>query len=135
MRLVAVTDEMLYAAAFDELVAFDVHTHAQVWQQPLNTYYIVKDSGTLYITYSKGNDRHEGFAALDARTGKILWQKVNSAGGGANLAGIVNGVFYGFGVSNDGKEVTLYALFANTGAVFWTKSEGPFSQWGGMAVS
>ena len=135
VRTIAVTDEMIYAAAFDELVAFDRHSHTIVWSQPLNTFDLVVVSGTLYITFDKGNDPNEGFAALDARTGKLLWQKINRAGGGVELAGVLGGIFYGAGVSNDGKEVTLYALNASNGSQLWTMpGEVPYLQWGGMTV-
>ncbi len=135
VRTIAVTDEMIYVAAFGELVAFDRHSHTIAWSQPLNTFDLVVASGTLYMTFDKGNDPNEGFAALDARTGKLLWQKINRAGGGAELAGVLGGIYYGVGVSNDGKEVTLYALNASNGSQLWTMpGEVPYLQWGGMTV-
>ncbi len=134
VRTVTITGGMIYAAAVDELAAFDVYTHALVWRQPFNTFERVVASGTLYITCDTGNGPNEGFAALNARTGKLLWQTSNRAGGGVELAGVLDGVLYGAGFSNDGKVTTIYALNASTGTQLWTMSEGPFMQWGGMVA-
>jgi outer membrane protein assembly factor BamB len=123
MNIVAITDEMLYAAAFDELLAFDVHTHALVWHEPFNTYQILMTSGVLYLGYSPAGSDHEGFAALKATTGKLLWKKTNSSGGGAILAGVLGGVLYGVFWTGQGVG-TAYALNASTGSQLWTMPAG-----------
>lgn len=134
VRTATVSDTMIYAAAFDELAAFDIHTHALIWHQPFNTYSILEASGNLYISYAPNNVDLFEIAALNATTGKLLWKTNNS--NGIELTDVLNGVIYGVGWSSDGKEGTVYALNASTGSQLWTISTGvPFSQWGGMVVA
>jgi outer membrane protein assembly factor BamB len=132
LRVVTVTKEMLYAASFGgELLAFNSHTHALVWQKSFNTYVILAVSGVLYVEY--GPDIG-GIAALNATTGKLIWQQSKSDGLG--LDSVVNGVVYGESWSNDGKGGTIYAFNASNGTQLWTMPTGvPNVQWGGMVVA
>jgi len=126
VSIVAITGEMLYAAAFGELLAFDVHTHALVWHQPFNTFEVLMASGRLYISYDLVSGQatgHESFAALNAATGKLLWQKSNGGGGGVALAGVLDGVLYGIFWTGQGVG-TAYALDASNGSQLWTMPAG-----------
>jgi outer membrane protein assembly factor BamB len=131
VRIVAITDAMIYACTFDgELLAFDTHTHALVWHQSLNTFYIRVASSRLYIEYGPYSGQ---LAALNATTGKLLWQRSKS--NGLSLDGILNGIVYGDSWPNDGKDGTIYAFSASNGSQLWTMSTGvPNVQWGGMVV-
>ena len=132
VRIVTITNKMIYAASFGgELLAFDAHTHALVWQKPFNVYGIRVASGMLYIEY--GRDIGQ-LAALNATTGKLLWQQSKSNGLG--LVGIFNGVLYGESWPNDGKDGTIYAFSASNGSQLWAMSTGvPNVQWGGMVAA
>ncbi len=132
LRIVTVTNEMIYAASFGgELLAFNIHTHALVWQKSFNTYDIRAASGMLYIEYGRGSGQ---LAALNATTGKLLWQQSKSNGLG--LLGIFNGVVYGESWPNDGKDGTIYAFSASNGSQLWAMSTGvPNVQWGGMVAA
>src|SRR5260221_11700399 len=132
VRIVAITDKMIYAASFGgELLAFDAHTHALIWHKPFNTYDILVVSGRLYIDY--GPDIGQ-LAALNAATGKLLWQQSKSNGLG--LVGVFNGVVYGESWPNDGKDGTIYAYSASNGPQLWAMSTGvPNVQWGGMVAA
>jgi outer membrane protein assembly factor BamB len=126
VSIVAITGEMLYAAAFGELLTFDVHTHALVWHQPFNTFEALVASGRLYISYDLVSGQatgHESFAALNATTGKLLWQKSNGGGGGVALAGMLDGVLYGIFWTGQGVG-TAYALNASSGSQLWTMPAG-----------
>ena len=132
LRIVTVTNEMIYAASFGgELLAFNIHTHALVWQKSFNTYDIRAASGMLYIEYGRGSGQ---LAALNATTGKLLWQQSKSNGLG--LLGIFNGVVYGESWPNDGIDGTIYAFSASNGSQLWAMSTGvPNVQWGGMVAA
>jgi outer membrane protein assembly factor BamB len=132
VRIVAITDTMIYAASFGgELLAFDAHTHALIWHEPFNTYDILVASGRLYIDY--GPDIGQ-LAALNAATGKLLWQQSKSNGLG--LVGVFNGVVYGENWPNNGKDGTIYAFSASNGSQLWAMSTGvPNVQWGGMVAA
>ncbi len=126
VRMVTITGEMLYAAAFGELLAFDVHTHALVWHEPFNTFEMLVTSGRLYISFNLVSGQAtgpEGFAALNATTGKLLWQKSNGSGGGVALAGVLDGVLYGVFWTGQGVG-TAYALNASSGSQLWTMPAG-----------
>lgn len=130
LRIVTVTNEMIYAASFGaELLAFNIHTHALVWQKAFNTYDIRAASGMLYIEYGRGSGQ---LAALNATTGKLLWQQSKSTG----LVGIFNGIVYGESWPNGGKNGTIYAFSASNGSQLWAMSTGvPYLQWGGMVAA
>jgi outer membrane protein assembly factor BamB len=142
----AITNTMIYVASLlgssGKLLAFDVHTHALVWHEPLEAFDMQVASGTLYIHYGVVSHvlyppEYEGFAALDASTGKLLW-KTNPVNGGVALAGVLDGVLYGDTWTTDGNTVkgTIYALNASTGTQLWTMPTGAtFLQWGGMVVA
>jgi outer membrane protein assembly factor BamB len=124
--IVAITGELLIADAFGELLAFDVHTHALVWHQPFNTFEALVASDRLYISYDLVSGQatgHESFAALNATTGKLLWQKSNGSGGGVALAGVLGGVLYGVFWTGQGVG-TAYALDASNGSQLWTMPAG-----------
>src|SRR5258708_1970333 len=113
LRIVTVTNEMIYAASFGgELLAFNIHTHALVWQKSFNTYDIRAASGMLYIEYGRGSGQ---LAALNATTGNLLWQQSKSNG----LVGIFNGVVYGESWPNGGKKGTIYAFSARNRFQVW----------------
>lgn len=133
VRMFAVTDRVIYAASFGgELLAFDAHTHALIWQKPFNVYDIRVASGLLYIDYGPVSGQ---LAALNATTGNLLWQQSKS-GGLEDLVGIFNGVVYGVSWPNDGKDGIIYAFSASNGSQLWTMSTGvPNVQWGGMVVA
>lgn len=132
VRIITITDTMIYAATFDgNLLAFDAHTYTLVWQKPFDVGYLEVASGKLYIDYGRNGVQ---LAALNASTGKLLWQQSKSNGLG--LVGILNGVVYGENWPNDGKDGTIYAFSASNGSQLWTMSIGvPNVQWGGMIVA
>ena len=70
-----------------------------------------------------GHDGPEGlWSALDAATGKILWQTVPPAGGGASgPATTANGVVYGCALDAVGHMV---AMNAATGSILWDFASG-----------
>ena len=124
--VVAITGEMLYADAFGELLAFNIHTHALVWHEPFNTFEALVASGRLYISYNQVSGQAtgpEGFAALDATTGKLLWHKSNDSGGGVALSGALGGVLYGVFWTGQGVG-TAYALNASSGSQLWIMPAG-----------
>jgi len=137
---------MIYVASLlgssGKLLAFDVHTHALVWHEPLEAFDMLVASGRLYIHYGIVSHvlyppEYDGFAALDASTGKLLW-KTNPVNGGVALAGVLDGVLYGDTWTTDGNTVkgTIYALNASNGTQLWTMPTGAtFLQWGGMVVA
>ncbi len=136
VRIVSITDKMLYVATFNALLAYDVHIHKLLWQQPFNAGQMLLASGMLYLgNYTSGTD-HAGFAALNATTGKLVWQKTNDSGGGALLADVHDGIVYGTFWTGQGVG-TIYALNASTGSQLWTMPTGATSAayWGGMAVA
>ena len=152
LSTLAITDTMIYVSSLfennGELLAFDVHTHALVWHEPFEAHDMQVASGRLYIDYGVASHvnyppEYEGFAALDASTGKLLW-KTKPFDGGVTLAGIRDGVFYGEGWTSNGTwtsqntvlKGTIYALNASTGTQLWTMPIGAttFTQWGGMVV-
>jgi polyvinyl alcohol dehydrogenase (cytochrome) len=64
-----------------------------------------------------------GWAALDPRTGAMLWQTVDPAGSRAEAAvSVANGVVYGCNL--DFTQGTMMALNAATGAVLWSHASG-----------
>ena len=133
VRMVAITNEMIYVALVGDLLAFDAHTHALVWHLPLDTFGIQVASGRLYIAYGTPQSPITQLAALNATTGKVLWQRSKS--NGLSLDGILNGIVYGDSWPNDGKDGTIYAFSASNGSQLWTMSTGvPNVQWGGMVV-
>ncbi len=138
VRTVSVTEKMLYVAVFNNAVlAFDLHTHALIWQQPFNTGQMLVASDVLYLGQNtSAGSAHEGFAALSATTGKLLWQKTNDSGGGAILAGVHDGSVYGTFWTGQGVG-TIYALNGSTGVQRWTMPTGvnSASSWGGLAVA
>lgn len=73
-----------------------------------------------------------GWSALDARTGRILWQRPNPAFNGApGPVTVANGVMYGCSADSDGH---MYALKASDGRVLWDYASGE-QCYGGAAVS
>ncbi len=136
VRKVSMTSKMLYVAAFDALLAYDVYTHKLLWQQPFNAGQMLLASGVLYLGNNTSGSDHADVAALNATTGKLLWQKTNYSGGGALLAGVHDGIVYGTFWTGQGVG-TIYALNAGTGSQLWTMPTGTTSAayWGGMAVA
>jgi len=134
LRGVTITKEMIYADSFgNELLAFNIHTHALVWQKS-NIFGTRAVSGVLYIDGTDGGGIITRIAALDAATGNLIWQQSKS--NGLSLDSVVNGVVYGESWSNDGKGGTIYAFNASNGTQLWTMPIGvPNVQWGGMVVA
>jgi polyvinyl alcohol dehydrogenase (cytochrome) len=64
-----------------------------------------------------------GWAALDPRTGQVLWTTPDPAGSRAEAAvSVANGVV--FGCNLDPARGTMYALDAATGSPLWSRDGG-----------
>jgi outer membrane protein assembly factor BamB len=137
----AITDTMIYVASLlgnrGTLLAFDLHTYALVWQEPFEAFDMQVASGTLYIV--NDIDSNESFAALNASTGKLLWQTPINRVGGDMLTGVLDGVVYCVAWTTfDGNAVSgsVYGLNASDGTQIWALPTGAtVSQWGGMVVA
>ncbi|HET8842164.1 MAG TPA: PQQ-binding-like beta-propeller repeat protein [Ktedonobacteraceae bacterium] len=139
LRDITVTNERIYAASTDKrLFAFDAHTRKLLWQKPYDTFKISVFSDTLYLDYNSPTSKQNAFAAVDAASGQMLWQKENSSnggGGGAQIVGVSTGVVYGVGWTKDGKKGTLYAMNARAGSLLWTMpTNAEPLQWPGLTV-
>lgn len=139
LRDITVTNERIYAASTDKrLFAFDAHTRKLLWQKPYDTFKISVFSDTLYLDYNSPTSKQNAFAAVDAASGQMLWQKENSSnggGGGAQIVGVSAGVVYGVGWTKDGKKGTLYAMNARAGSLLWTMpTNAEPLQWPGLTV-
>lgn len=72
------------------------------------------------------------WAALDAATGRIIWNRANPAGAGASGAvTVANGVLYGCSTDAVGH---MYALKASDGSQLWDYPSGDFCYSGTAAV-
>jgi outer membrane protein assembly factor BamB len=137
-----ITNTMIYAATLlgnsGKLLAFDVHTHVLVWQEPLETFDMQVVSHTLYIQYDTANE-DSSVAALNASTGKLLWKTPLNRVAGDNLIGILNGILYYVAWTTlDGNAYTgtIYALNASNGTQIWAMpTNATVLQWGGMVVA
>ena len=143
-----ITNTMIYVASLlgssGKLLAFDVHTHALVWREPLETYDMQVVSSTLYIHYGIASHaqyppEYDGIAALNASTGKLLWKTPINRGAGDNLIGILDGVLYEVAwttFNGNAYTGTIYALNASNGTQIWGMPTGAtVLQWGGMVVA
>jgi outer membrane protein assembly factor BamB len=100
---------------------------AKLWSRPLGEGYseIVADGDRLYTMYRRGND--EVVVALDAKTGKTIWEQANPApfrpgmgmenGGGPHATPLV----MGDQLITVGILAYLQAFDKNTGKVQWAK--------------
>lgn len=118
----AVADGLLYLVDADAVVeAFDAATGARRWQTPLDNSKkdmavrfgggVAYDGGRIYATTGRGDA-----AALDAKTGKVLW-KVRPAGPLRGAPAIGGGNVYVLTQDNQ-----IFALKPDTGETVWTVS-------------
>jgi outer membrane protein assembly factor BamB len=118
----AIADGKLYLIDADAVVeAFDARTGARRWQTALDNSKrdtavrfgggVSYDNGRVYATTGRGDA-----AALDAKTGKLLW-KVRPAGPLRGAPAIGEGNVYVLTQDNQ-----IFALKPDTGATVWTVS-------------
>lgn len=97
----------------------------KIWERDLGDGYstIVVDDGLLYTMYRTGED--EFSVALDAKTGKTIWEKkhpspatevMNQFGPGPHTTPLVDGIF----VYTIGTNGMLYAFEKKSGDVLWS---------------
>jgi outer membrane protein assembly factor BamB len=106
------------------LSALDARTGAQRWQVKTLAVAGTLADGALYIDGSPQDATTFAVEALDAGTGKILWQHsgLNGAVGDAfNAPVVANGVVYVSGEAiQPGGQTGVYALRASDGSLLWS---------------
>lgn len=117
---VMVGPALVYEHTSDEVIAFDRATSAVRWTTPLSSPgsswvgSMALGAGRVYVAKLNRDLTQESLVALDARTGRWLWQRTVAAPYDGSPPVGADGVVYLNTNSNGG---ALYAVDATTGAV------------------